>query len=204
MSRRFAGVARGANPGRQVEERRTALPRRHRAAHRRHKPDRPLRLTPVVGVPLLLVARAHGQNLVDRGPRRLALDHRLTGNSPSPDRAAADKPFAFLGQCLMTWFAEFDCGDLLGTHKPARVKTGRNGMAIGATITVPRRATATVATPTVAAATVAAATVAAATVATPTVAAATVAAATTAPPVDPPAAPDADNVRANEGDPNTW
>ncbi|GDY30454.1 hypothetical protein [Gandjariella thermophila] len=118
-------------------------------------------------------ARAYCQNLVDRGPQRLQLDHDLTVRSPSPDKAAANNLFTFLAQRLMTSFTELGCGDLLGTRNPVQVKTDRNGVAVDATITAPAPAPLPVP-------------------------------ASGAPPVDPKTVPDADNARANEGDPTTW
>ena len=79
-------------------------------------------------------------NLLNRAPARFQLDAALTKASPSPDPAAANSLFTFLAQRFVVTFGanNLNCVGLLNTPDPVTVTTDGNGVAVDATINVPK------------------------------------------------------------------
>ena len=79
-------------------------------------------------------------NLLNIAPARFQLDAPLTKASPSPDPAAANSLFTFLAQRFVATFGtnNLNCVGLLNTPDPVTVTTDDNGVAVDATINMPK------------------------------------------------------------------
>lgn len=73
--------------------------------------------------------RAYCINLMNVAPMRLALDAPFTSKSPSPDPAAANNLFNFLGQRFAATWTNLTCQMLIGKSSPITVTTDGNGVA---------------------------------------------------------------------------
>jgi len=69
-------------------------------------------------------------NLANIAPMRLALDAQFTQVRPSPDPAAANNLFNFLGQRFAATWTNLNCKQLTGKASPIAVQTDANGIAI--------------------------------------------------------------------------
>ncbi len=85
---------------------------------------------PQVNNPQQASGRAYCLNLMNVAPARLALDAQFTSKSASPDAAAADNLFNFLGQRFAATWTNLTCQQLTGKASPITVKTDANGVAI--------------------------------------------------------------------------
>ncbi len=85
---------------------------------------------PQINNPQQASGRAYCLNLMNVAPARLALDAQFTSQSASPDKAAADNLFNFLGQRFAATWTNLTCQQLTGKASPITVKTDANGVAI--------------------------------------------------------------------------
>ncbi len=69
-------------------------------------------------------------NLMNVAPSRLALDAQFTMKNASPDPAAANNLFNFLGQRFAATWTNLTCQQLTGKASPITVKTNKKGVAI--------------------------------------------------------------------------
>lgn len=74
--------------------------------------------------------RAYCLNLMNTAPGRLALDAPLTSQKASPDAAAANTLFNFLGQRFAATWTNLTCQQLTGKPSPITVTKDENGVAI--------------------------------------------------------------------------
>jgi hypothetical protein len=81
-------------------------------------------------------------NLLNVAPARLQLDKGLTMVQASPDPAVANSLFTFLAQRFVATYGAngLNCVGLLNRPDPVTVTTDGNGVAVAATITVPKGA----------------------------------------------------------------